>query len=50
VLDGWFYCDDDDDDDDDDDHHHHHANCISSGTCTEYSFSISSMQVKQNHG
>ena len=44
MLDRWFHCVDDDDDDDDD------ANCISSGTYTEWCFSISSMQVKQNHG
>ena len=44
MLDGWFHCVDDDDDDDDD------AKCISSGTYTEWCFSISSMQVKQNRG
>jgi len=55
VLGRWFHCvvggggggggDDDDYDDDD-----AAANCISSGTYTEWCFSISSMQVKQNHG
>jgi hypothetical protein len=43
VLDGWFHCNDDDDDDED------AGNCRSSDTYTEC-FSISLMQVKQNHG
>jgi len=42
VLDGWFHCGGGGDDDD--------ANYIPSGTYTECCFSISSMQVKQNHG
>lgn len=42
MLGGWFYCDDGGGGDD--------ASCVSSGIYTECCFSISSMQVKQNHG